>query len=65
MLIDWDMCVWLENKEEAEKIGQKIVRDTRYLAPCHSDSLLRAGNLGLHILRLTHRTRETPTSPSR
>ena len=26
MLIDWDMCVWLENKEEAEKIGQRIVR---------------------------------------
>ena len=27
MLIDWDMCVWLENKEEVEKIGQTIVRD--------------------------------------
>ena len=26
MLIDWDMCVWLENKEEAEKIGQRTVR---------------------------------------
>ncbi|KZV75786.1 hypothetical protein PENSPDRAFT_599441 [Peniophora sp. CONT] len=24
MLIDWDMCVWLENKDEAEKIGQKV-----------------------------------------
>ncbi|VDC07151.1 unnamed protein product [Peniophora sp. CBMAI 1063] len=24
MLIDWDMCVWLENKEEAERTGQKI-----------------------------------------
>lgn len=27
MLIDWDMCVWRENKEEAEKIGQRIVRE--------------------------------------
>ena len=25
MLIDWDMCVWLDNKEETEKIGQKVV----------------------------------------
>ncbi|KZV64470.1 hypothetical protein PENSPDRAFT_588350 [Peniophora sp. CONT] len=24
MLIDWDMCVWLENKEEAERTRQKI-----------------------------------------
>ncbi|VDC04369.1 unnamed protein product, partial [Peniophora sp. CBMAI 1063] len=24
MLIDWDMCVWLENKEEVEKVDQKI-----------------------------------------
>ena len=26
ILIDWDMCVWLENKDEAERIGQKVVR---------------------------------------
>ena len=26
ILIDWDMCVWLENKEEAERIGQHVVR---------------------------------------
>ena len=26
MLIDWDMCMWRENKAEAEKTGQKIVR---------------------------------------
>ncbi|VDC05997.1 unnamed protein product [Peniophora sp. CBMAI 1063] len=24
MLIDWDMCVWLENKNEVERVGQKI-----------------------------------------
>ncbi|KZV63029.1 hypothetical protein PENSPDRAFT_641476 [Peniophora sp. CONT] len=24
MLIDWDMCLWRENKEEAERTGQKI-----------------------------------------
>ncbi|KZV75755.1 hypothetical protein PENSPDRAFT_570787, partial [Peniophora sp. CONT] len=24
MLIDWDMCVWLGNKEEVERIGQKV-----------------------------------------
>lgn len=26
VLIDWDLCVWLENKEEVERVGQKIVR---------------------------------------
>ena len=28
ILIDWDMCVWLENKDEAESIGQKVVRQS-------------------------------------
>ena len=28
ILIDWDMCVWLENKDEAERIGQKVVRQS-------------------------------------
>lgn len=26
MLIDWDLCIWLENKDEAERVGQKVVR---------------------------------------
>ena len=26
MLIDWDMCVWLENAEDMRRIGQPVVR---------------------------------------
>ena len=30
VLIDWDMCVWLENRDEVEKVGQKVVRTSSW-----------------------------------